>query len=240
LAVVDRPDHSELVRNSVALAAGEQTAALRFLPTRIHVQPSLDERVAERSPLLGNAMRAAGDMRQQAMTRFQISDIPGPAGRIDFANQRCLYCEDEGQWTLTAPGLEFMGESGEWEQVVADGDARVDHIDPLWLLQLIAGVVEASEDGDEAVLGEPCKRYRTVASFEVASARSKRKMEPPGSRGELDLDRLPIDVWVDAAGRIRRAILHGDRSLMLLELSDFGEPDAIDLPESDEILRDEN
>jgi hypothetical protein len=238
--VVDRPDYAELVRNSVALAADDQTAALRFLPTRIHVQPSLDERVAERSPLLGKAMWAAGDMRQKAMTRLQISDIPGPAGRIDFKNERCLYCEDEDQWTLTAPGLEFMGEPGEWEQVVSDEDALVDHIDPLWLLQLIAGVVEASEDGDEAVLGEPCKRYRTVASLPVASARSQRKMQPPSSRGDLDLNRLPIDVWVDAAGRIRRAILHRDQSLTLLELSNFGEPGAIDLPESDEILSDQS
>jgi len=237
--VVDRPDHAELVRDSVALTAGERTAALRFLPTRIRVQPSLDERVAERSPLLGQAMRAAGDMRQRAMTRLQISDIPVPAGRIDFKNQRSLYCEDEGQWTLTAPGLEFMGEPGEWEQVVSDDDALVDHIDPLWLLQLIAGVVEASEDGQEAVLGEPCKRYRTVASLAVATAQSKRKMEPPSSRGNLDLDRLPIDVWVDDAGRIRRAILHGDHSLMLLELSDFGRPDPIDLPDPDDVVSDD-
>jgi hypothetical protein len=237
--VVDRPEDVELVRNSVVLAGGERTAALRFLSTRIHVQPSLDERLAEPSPLLGEAIRAVGDIRQEAMTRLQISEIPGPVGRIDFANQRCLYCEDEDQWTLTAPGLEFMGEPGEWEQVVSDDDTLVDHIDPLWLLQLIAGVVEASEDGHEAVLGEPCKRYRTVANLAVARAESKRKMEPPSSRGDLDLNRLPVDVWVDSAGRIRRAILHGDHSLMSLELSDFGLPDAIDLPDADDLLPDE-
>jgi hypothetical protein len=237
--MVDRSEDVELVRNSVVLAGGERTAALRFLSSRIHVQPSLDERLAERAPLLGKAIRAAGGIREEAMTRLHISEIPGPAGRIDFANQRSLYREDEDQWTLTAPGLEFMGEPGEWEQVVSDDDALVDHIDPLWLLQLIAGVVEASEDGQEAVLGEPCKRYRTVASLAVATAQSKRKMEPPSSRGNLDLDRLPIDVWVDDAGRIRRAILHGDHSLMLLELSDFGRPDPIDLPDPDDVVSDD-
>jgi hypothetical protein len=237
--VVDRPEDVELVCNSVVLASAERTAALRFVSTRIHVQPSLDERLAERSPLLGKAIRAAGDVRQEAMTRLQISQIPGPAGRIDFANQRCLYCEDEDQWTLTAPGLEFMGEPGEWEQVISDDEALVDHVDPLWLLQLIAGVVEAAEDGDEAVLGERCTRYRTVASLAVARAQSKRKMEPPSSRGNVDLDRLLIDVWVDAAGRIRRAMLHGEQSLMLLELSDFGLPDPIDLPNPDDILSDD-
>lgn len=237
--MVDRPEDVELVRNSVVLAGGERTAALRFLSTRIHVRPSLDERLAERAPLLGKAIRAAGDIWKEGMTRLQISEIPGPAGRIDFANQRCLYCEDEDQWTLTAPGLEFMGEPGEWEQVVSDDDALVDHVDPLWLLQLISGVVEASEDGHETVLGEPCTCYRTVASFAVARARSKREMDPPSSRANLDLDRLPIDVWVDDAGRVRRAILRGDQSLMLLELSDFGLPDPIDLPDPDDILRDD-
>ena len=63
---------------------------------------------------------------------------------------------------------------------------------------------------------------------------------PLSSRGGLDVDRLPIDVWVDAAGRVRRAILLGDQTLMMLELSDFGAPDPIDLPEPEEILADED
>lgn len=238
--MVDRPEGVELVRNSVVLARSERTAALRFLPTRIDVQPSLDERLADRSPQLSKAIRALGGVRQEAKTRLQISEIRGPVGRIDFANQRCLYSEDDDRWTLTAPRLEFMGEPGGWEQVVSEDDTLVGHIDPLWLLELIAGVVEASDDGGESVLGEPCSRYATVASFAVASAQSERPMEPPSSRGSLDLDRLPIDVWVDTTSRMRRAILHGDQTLMMLELSDFGGPDPIDLPGPEEILADDD
>lgn len=145
-----------------------------------------------------------------------------------------------GSDVLTAPGLEFMGEQGEWEQVVSEDDTLVGHIDPLWLLELIVGVIEAREDEGGSVLREPCRRFATVASFAVASAQSKRPMEPLSSRGGLDVDRLPIDVWVDAAGRVRRAILLGDQTLMMLELSDFGAPDPIDLPEPEEILADED
>jgi hypothetical protein len=52
----------------------------------------------------------------------------------------------------------------------------------------------------------------------------------------VDPERLVIDVWLDEASRIRRAILLGDRTLMKLELSDFGAQDPIDLPTADEIL----
>jgi hypothetical protein len=65
-------------------------------------------------------------------------------------------------------------------------------------------------------------------------------MQPLRSRGNLDLDRLPIDVWLDAAGRLRRAALHGDHALMMLELSDFSGPGPIDLPGPEEILADED
>jgi hypothetical protein len=123
--MIDCPEGVELVRNSVVLARGERTAALRFVPTRIDVRPSLDERLADRSPLLSKAIRTLGEVRQEAMARLQISELPGPPGRVDFANQRCLYCEDEDQCTLTAPGLEFTGEPGEWEQVVSEDDTLV-------------------------------------------------------------------------------------------------------------------
>jgi len=39
----------------------------------------------------------------------------------------------------------------------------------------------------------------------------------------LDLERLPIDLWLDDAGRVRRAIFHDDQILMMLELSDFAQ-----------------
>jgi hypothetical protein len=190
--------------------------------------------------MLSKGIRAVGDVRQKATERLQISELAGPPGRIDFVNQRSLYCEDEDEWTLTAPGLEFMGEQGEWEQVVSEDDTLVGHVDPLWLLEVIAGVIEAREDDGESVLGEPCRRYTAVASFAAARAQSKRPMEPPSSRGNLDVDRLRVDVWLDAAGRVRRAILHGDQTLTMLELSDFGGPDPIDLPGPEEILADED
>ena len=111
-------------------------------------------------------------------------------------------------------------------------------LDPSWLLELIAAAVEARDEGADRVLGEACRRYGVVASFTIAAGQADRPMDPPDRTGTLDYERLSVDVWLDHRGRIRRAIFHGDQVLRMLELSDFGGPDPIELPGPEEILHD--
>jgi len=125
----------ELVRRSARLTRAERTAAIRFLPSRIELRPTLEERMSERSPGLGRAMRAAGGARCEIMTALQISEISGQSGRIDFIHERSPYAEDEDQWVLHTPGVEFMGGPGGWERVDADDDA-VQAREPQWLLRV--------------------------------------------------------------------------------------------------------
>jgi excisionase family DNA binding protein len=80
--VGDRPEGVELVRNSVVLARSERTAALRFLPTRIDVQPSLDERLADRSPLLTIKDVAAACKLSETAVRRAIADGELPAVKL--------------------------------------------------------------------------------------------------------------------------------------------------------------
>jgi hypothetical protein len=231
--------YAEAVRKSVELVRAERTAALRFLPSLIDSEPPLDERLAEVAPLVGRGLRVLGAIRRQVMTRLQISEIPGPLGRTDFINERSLYDGGGQGWTLTAPGLEFVGEPGEWERVVLEDETLVGYVDPMWLLELIAAAVEAIPEGAELVVAEPCTRFATLASLSRARDRSARPMESPSSRGRLDVERVPVDVWLDADGRIRRGVMRADRTLMILELSDFGGPQPIDLPKPGEVLPDE-
>lgn len=56
-------------------------------------------------------------------------------------------------------------------------------------------------------------RTQVFASFGLAAGQTARAIKPPfRSRGELDLERLPLDLSLDDAGRIRRAIFHGNWS----------------------------
>lgn len=72
-----------------------------------------------------------------------------------------LYANGDGGWALTAPGLEFVGEPGEWERVISENEALNGEVEPLWLLQLISAAVEAEDKGNT----------QFVASRAVASAR---------------------------------------------------------------------
>jgi len=230
----------ELVRRSARLTRAERTAAIRFLPSRIELRPTLEERMSERSPGLGRAMRAAGGARREIMTALQISEISGQSGRIDFIHERSPYAEDEDQWVLHTPGVEFMGGPGEWERVLADEHA-VQAREPLWLLRVIAAATEATYEGPDSVLGVQCDRYIVFASLRLAARQGARPIEPPtGTGGKLDLERLAIDLWLDDAGRVRRATFHGESILMMLELSNFGRADAIELPRPEEVLPDED
>jgi len=230
----------ERVRRSAQLTRAEGTAAIRFLPSRIELRPTLEERVSERSPGVARAMRGVGGARREIMTSLQISEITGPPGRIDFVQERSLYAEDEDQWVLHTPGVEFMGAPGEWERVVAEDHAVQAH-EPLWLLRMIAAATDARYEQPDPVLGVRCDRYTVFASFELAARQAARPIEPPtDTPGKLDLERLPIDLWLDDAGRVRRAIFHTEPILMMLELSDFGQPDPIELPRPEEVLPDED
>jgi hypothetical protein len=166
-----------------------------------------------------------------------MSEIRGPLGAIDFANQRCLVSQgDEEEWILLAPGCEYFGAPGDWEEEARDDDTLGD-AEPFWLLELLAAAVEATREGEESVLGAHCERYSVISSFALATRQSQRPIAPPS--GALDLERLATDVWLDDEGLIRRAFFHGDHTLMMLEMGDFGSPDPIELPGPDELTPEE-
>ena len=224
----------ERVRASVELTRAERTAELRFLPSVLDSGRSLETMLGERSPLLAEGFRVLQGAHRIVRSHLNVSDIPGPAGRIDFVQDRALY-RGGGGWLLTAPGWDCIGEPGEWEADALDDDTLGDN-EPSWLLELIAAATTATDAGSDMVRGTPCRRYGTVASLALAREQASRPMGPRRTRDHLNPEGLPIDVWLDEASRVRRAVLLDDRTLMKLELCDFGGPDSIDLPTPDEIL----
>jgi hypothetical protein len=157
-------------------------------------------------------------------------------GVIDFAQERSIY-NCGAFWKLYAPGRDFIGEPGAWE---ADDHYGITREEPFWLLELLKATVDATAEGTQAIRGAECRHYRGIADFRQATATATLAMEYPLRGAELDLGALAIEAWVDATGRIRRAVFHGVGSLTTLDLFDFGEPVPIELPRPSEILPNES
>ncbi|MGH2886792.1 MAG: hypothetical protein ACRDPA_29550, partial [Solirubrobacteraceae bacterium] len=90
----------ERVRASVGLTRAERTAELRFLPSVLDSGRSLETMLAERSPRLAEGFRVLQGVHRGVMSRLNVSEISGPAGRIDFVHDRALY-RGGGAWVLT-------------------------------------------------------------------------------------------------------------------------------------------
>ena len=61
-------------------------------------------------------------------------------------------------------------------------------------------------------------------------------MNPVLPADDEDALSFPIEVWLDDAGRIRQAVVHGPgKSLTQIELSGFAEPEPIELPAADDV-----
>jgi len=124
------------VRRSVELTRAEGRAAIGFLPSRIELRPTLEEKGLGALAGVGASDAFVGRCAaREIMTALHISEITGPPGRIDFVQERSLCAEDEDQWVLHTPGVEFMGGPGGWERVDADDDA-VQAREPQWLLRV--------------------------------------------------------------------------------------------------------
>lgn len=244
MSTAAQDDPASRVRASVAKTRAERTARIRYMANFREGLPGLTDALAKYHPGAANVVGAAGGLLRRVISAVPTSTMTGPDGRTDFESERSVY-SNGAFWKFYAPGREYIGEPGEWEQpeeldVLADDD-------PFWLLALLTATVEATARGNEKVLGTPCERYGAVVDFSQVPTTEGRPIVPPfhaldtPSRDEkLNLSRLPFDVWLDASGRIRRAVLHGGSgSLTQIELSGFGEPDPITLPQPDEILADE-
>lgn len=74
---------------------------------------------------------------------------------------------------------------------------------PLWLLDLLGGVVGAEDQGEDTVDGEPCRSVRVVVNLAEASAALPGGMPSPARDRFDDLLALPVEVWVDST-HVRR------------------------------------
>jgi hypothetical protein len=212
------------VAASAAVTAREGTAAISYVPCQI-LGPSLEDMLAQVSPRAGRWFSVA----KRAVESASRSDDEMGSGRIDFAQQRSIFNRGS-YWKLSTAEYDWFGRPGDWE---GDGRSHLTIEEPLWLIRLVGAPVEACKEQDEPVRGVLCVRYRVRADFAAARAADRPDLVAPPVEPGADLRRLPLTVWLDDAGRIRRVEFRADQTLTTLELFDFGAADPIALPDAD-------
>ena len=153
-------------------------------------------------------------------------------GVIDFAGHRCMY----GPYKVSRQKEEavLVVEDRLWRGAPGTAVARragesASALQPLWLVDLVRGVADARVQGEEVLDGHRCRRFAAHADLNRAAESLSYQMAlPPAGISRLgELKEVPVELWVDHDGYIRR-IRHtaGGRSAGLnttiLDLSEFG------------------
>lgn len=148
-----------------------------------------------------------------------LADYPKPWVKIDLEAQAA-------EAGVTATGLEQLGGN-----------------DPTATLTLLGGAVDMEKVGEDKVQGVATTRYKGGIDPEKAVAEA-----PEDKRDELratveslgGLDRLPVEVWVDGEGRVRRILSTaeagtGAKAAVTVEYFDFGVPVEVQIPPADQV-----
>ncbi len=78
-------------------------------------------------------------------------------------------------------------------------------LQPLWLLDIVRGVVSAGEQTPQIIDGRTCRRFSALADLNRAAEAVSYPMAIPMGMVRLDdLTRIGVEVWVDDGGDIRR------------------------------------
>lgn len=141
-------------------------------------------------------------------------------GVIDFSERRYML-ETAGFGRLYADGRQWSGASG--REIAALPAERNNEPTPLWLVDLLSGVMEAHEEGTESVGGTPYRRFAAKTDLSRVSRETPGSVAVPKVAKFDELLAFPLEVWIDEShvGRIRAKL--GVRT-ETLELWDFGTP----------------
>ncbi len=118
--------------------------------------------------------------------------------------------------------------------------------DPTGPLEFLKGAGgEATEQGTEEIGGVTTTRYRTtITSLRLQEqADADRRDQLLDQLRQLGRDVVPVDAWIDDEGLLRRMRIEVERTgevltrtVMTMELENFGEPVDIDVPPDDEVF----
>lgn len=192
-----------------------------------------------------------------------LGDLGGEAGDLGGALG--------GEWTVVVDGDttyldmgglgEMFGANDGWVSVPTEADAvgstPMGPVGAQEMLDVLAGVADVREVGADDVAGTATTHYSASVDFDALLDRAAQDAEadgvdPDDLQGAIDafgeagieVGDIPVDVWVDAEGLVRRitmavtmsaGVSGGGEYRMTAEYSGFGEPVDIVVPDPSEV-----
>ncbi len=124
-------------------------------------------------------------------------------GVVDFQAHRCVYHDKSSMATLIVGNRRWYAAPGTTVDELSARAASVTQ--PLWLVDLVGGVVDATEQAPEDLSGRATRRFSAHADLNrAAESVSYEIAAPPEMEHSGDLTRIPLEVCVDHDGYIRR------------------------------------
>ena len=162
--------------------------------------------------------KAAGKRLFKAATRNLDFRHQTAEGVIDLEGRR--YMLDYGSYArLHADGKEWSGRSGRPLSTLPPDEQELPT--PLWLLDILAGLTAATEEGAQDVRGARCRCFAATVDISRASKLTLGGVAVPQLGRFEDLLELPVGVCVDNE-HVRRVRFHPEHRTETVELWDFG------------------
>jgi len=187
---------------------------------------------------MASVAKAAGKRLLKAVTGNVDLRRQSAEGVIDLRASRWML--DYGSYArLYAEGMEWDGRSGRPLATLPPNQQELPS--PLWLLDILAELDGATEEGAEDVRGTACRRFSATVDMSRASQPTAGGVATSklGRFGDMlaaqaraqdrsDQAAVPIEVWLDDE-HVRRVRFLPEHRVETLELWDFGvSPDDLD------------
>lgn len=239
-------------------------------------EASAQERIAQ-APAATQEEQSALIAMEMAMTGGQQDVTVTAEGGVDFANQRSTMTVHMGAEMAEAgfdqmrmvtegttlylemPNAEALGLPTAWMKMDLEemggmqgmGELQQVGSDPTKSMEMLQGVTEdVTEVGTEEVRGDSTTHYRATIDLKKALEQAPEDARPfvQQQMDVLGTKTLPIEVWIDDAGRLRRQRVDVDMSKMAestpgaptsvsttVEMYDFGAAVDAEPPPADEV-----
>lgn len=157
-------------------------------------------------------------------------------GVIDFRN--CRYEVREGLWAaIVDRGRKYVPrENGLWEKPIAKPDTPPIWGEPLWMLQLLRGVVKASAEPDPQRAGAGSRRLACIADLVTADEKSPNGVAVPPDCRLRDLREVPASVQIGSDKLLNEVSFRLWFAAARLELFAFNDAGGVELPPENRLV----
>jgi hypothetical protein len=154
----------------------------------------------------------------------------GHLGVLDFRRDAVFGDTNDGRFIAVGNYTLTQTRTG-WREITS---TPIRQTNPYWFIELLRSATDVTDSGTTRVRRSEWNHLLVHCDFIDATTRSA--LEPPRHLADVNLRRIPVKIWVDPHGRLRRVRLEqtqgaGLARVRATELFKFGAKVNIELPE---------